>query len=422
MAGVTPVFILNNQLPAFDEKNFTPAEICAAVEKTSGYETIEGAQRIGGLWRMYPRSSEERLILLLQGLAIRHVRVEVKDRNPFVVTTADGEREIEATKLIINNVPLSYSDEDILKTIKKLDVNIRSKLIHERDRDSNGKLTRWKTGRRFLYIDIPAKPLPKQVEMGPFKASIYHKEQKRMDKECGKCLQKGHQAADCPNVIKCHQCYKDGHKAGDPQCHMRPTSEWENDWGSGWDSSTEAGSNQAGQGSVEDGGKAPVERSSRSNSKDKKKDRNLDAVKTACSKPQSNTPKAGIRGRQPQRSRPKESNGQTVLTFRRRDASGSASQKRPKSSDRSPPQPGHEKHQRRDASQARGLESSGDEYSGGWGEVNVWSLRLTSDTDLAMDMDFEFWFLILTCCNDYWFEKTKHNLCESEWIVYGYYH
>ncbi|KAL8591906.1 hypothetical protein ACOMHN_039959 [Nucella lapillus] len=197
-------------------------------------------------------------------------------------------------------------------------------------------------GRRFLYIDIPAKPLPKQVEMGPFKASIYHKEQKRMDKECGKCLQKGHQAADCPNVIKCCQCYKDGHKAGDPQCHMRPTSEWENDWGSGWDSSTEAGSNQAGQGSVEEGGGAPVERSSRSNSKDKKKDRNLDAVKTACSKPQSNTPKAGIRGRQPQRSRPKESNGQTVLTFRRRDASGSASQKRPRSSDRSPPQPGQE--------------------------------------------------------------------------------
>ncbi|KAL8621862.1 hypothetical protein ACOMHN_046066 [Nucella lapillus] len=362
MAGVTPVFILNNQLPAFDEKNFTTAEICVAVEKTSGYETIEGAQR-RILWRIYPRSSEARQILLLQGFAIRHVRVEVKDRNPFVVTTADGEREIEATKLIINNVPLSYSDEDILKTIKKIDVNIRSKLIHERDRDSNGKLTRWKTGRRFLYIDIPAKPLPKQVEMGPFKVSIYHKEQKRMDKECGKCLQKGHQAAGCPIVIKCRQCYKDGHKVGDPQCHMRPTSEWENDWGSGWDSSTEAGSNQAGQGSVEEGGGAPVERSSRSNSKDKKKDRNLDAVITACSKPQSYTPKAGIRGRQPQRSRPKESNGQTVLTFRRRDASGSASQKRPRSSDRSPPQPGQEKQQRRDASQARGLESSGDEYS-----------------------------------------------------------
>ncbi|KAL8616295.1 hypothetical protein ACOMHN_056238 [Nucella lapillus] len=37
--------------------------------------------------------------------------------------------------------------------------------------------------------------------------------------------------------------------------------------------------------------------------------------------------------------------------------------KRPRSSDRSPRQPGQEKHQRRDTSQARGLESSGDEYS-----------------------------------------------------------
>ncbi|KAL8591754.1 hypothetical protein ACOMHN_032296 [Nucella lapillus] len=43
----------------------------------------------------------------------------------------------------------------------------------------------------------------------------------------------------------------------------------------------QAGSNQAGQGSVEEGGGAPVERSSRSNSKDEKKDRNLDAVKNS---------------------------------------------------------------------------------------------------------------------------------------------
>ena len=37
MAGVIPVFILNNQLPAFEEKAFTTAEICSAVGKNQWF-------------------------------------------------------------------------------------------------------------------------------------------------------------------------------------------------------------------------------------------------------------------------------------------------------------------------------------------------------------------------------------------------
>ena len=90
------------------------------------------------------------------------------------------------------------------------------------------KLTRWKTGRRFLYIGVPSEPLPKIVEIGPFKASFYHKEQKTEERqskaECRKCLQKGHRAAACVNPIKCRQCFKDGHKAGDADCAMTPAA------------------------------------------------------------------------------------------------------------------------------------------------------------------------------------------------------
>ena len=50
--------------------------------------------------------------------------------------------------------------------------------MDERDRDDNGKLTRWKTGCRFLYMEVPVQPSTKTVMTGIFKASLYHKEQK----------------------------------------------------------------------------------------------------------------------------------------------------------------------------------------------------------------------------------------------------
>ncbi|KAL8587986.1 hypothetical protein ACOMHN_064669 [Nucella lapillus] len=127
---------------------------------------------------------------------------------------------------------------------------------------------------------------------------------------------------------------------------MRPTSEWENDWGSGWDSSTEAAPTRQGKAQWKRG-EEPL----------------LNEAAEATAKTRKRTGTWMLSKQHAANHRPKESNGQTVLPFRRRDASGSASQKRPRSSDRSPPQPGQEKHQRRDASQARGLESSGDEYS-----------------------------------------------------------
>jgi hypothetical protein len=221
-----PVFILNNQLPAFDSKYFSTAEICYAAEKTCGFDTIEGAQRIGGLWRIYPCNDSARQTLLIQGFSVRGVRVDVKDKNPFLVSSPDGaQREIPATKLIINNVPLSFSDEEILRAIKGLkDVSVRSKIIAERDRDENGKLTRWKTGRRFLYISVPATPLPSSLPVGPFKASLFYKEQstatRQAHAECRKCLEKGHRASECTKNIKCRQCYHEGHKAGAPECQL----------------------------------------------------------------------------------------------------------------------------------------------------------------------------------------------------------
>ena len=64
-ALVQPVFLLNKTLPAVEEKDYSVAEICAAAERTAGFETVESAQRIGGLWRLYAKDNEARIKLLV---------------------------------------------------------------------------------------------------------------------------------------------------------------------------------------------------------------------------------------------------------------------------------------------------------------------------------------------------------------------
>ena len=132
--GVLPVYVRNNSLPAFEQKEFSTSEICLAAEKISGFGSVIGAQRIYGLWRIYPNTTEARQKILVQGLVLRGVRV--RDKNPFIISSSltEGRMEIPTTKLIINNVPISFSDQELLKVIENLPgCEVRSKLFKERD-------------------------------------------------------------------------------------------------------------------------------------------------------------------------------------------------------------------------------------------------------------------------------------------------
>ena len=94
-ALVQPVFLLNKTLPAVEEKDYSVAEICAAAERTAGFETVEGAQRIRGLWRLYVKDNEARITLLVSGIILRGHYVKPHEKNPFIVRDANGEdREI----------------------------------------------------------------------------------------------------------------------------------------------------------------------------------------------------------------------------------------------------------------------------------------------------------------------------------------
>ena len=67
-------------------------------------ENIEGAQRIGGLWRVYLKDETARVKLLCQGITLRGQQVELKREKPlpywYVIL-----RTYETTRLFIINVP-----------------------------------------------------------------------------------------------------------------------------------------------------------------------------------------------------------------------------------------------------------------------------------------------------------------------------
>ena len=120
-ALVQPVFLLNKSLPAVEEKDYSVAEIFALAERTAGFETVEGAQRTGGPWRLYAKDNEARIKLLLSGSILRGHYVQPHEKKTFIVRDANGEdREIATTKLFVGNIPLSFSKEDISKAVKKL--------------------------------------------------------------------------------------------------------------------------------------------------------------------------------------------------------------------------------------------------------------------------------------------------------------
>ena len=221
---VPPVFLVSKTLPAAEEKEYSVIELCTAAEKVTGYGTVIGSQRIGSLWRVYCKDINTRTELLTRGLVLRGVHCQPKDKNPFVVLSDNGqEREVPATRVTVGNIPLSYSNDEIRLALEQLpDIKTRSRLIDERARDENGKLSHFKTGRRFIYIDVPKTPLPKTLQIGIFMATVFHKEQKVV--KCSNCLGQGHHSSICTAPVKCRQCLADGHKAGDAACSLTPPS------------------------------------------------------------------------------------------------------------------------------------------------------------------------------------------------------
>ena len=185
-----PLFVKLRDLPRREEY-YTTREMCIACESVAGFESMEGAQLLGGVWRLYPATEETRNTLLLSGITINDFHVDLHDINPFNIY-ANG-TEIRTTRVCLSDIPLSFNNEDLEQMLKKLGCTLRSDMKYECDRDEHKRLTRWKNGRWFVYIEVPAKPLPKQWKIGKWTCKIYHREQPREQRQQLKCFQCGEQ-------------------------------------------------------------------------------------------------------------------------------------------------------------------------------------------------------------------------------------
>ena len=206
--------------PVFARVHDTPEgtgvlEMCMAAENVSGRDTVAGAQRIRGLWRVYPKTSEARTTLLINGVELAGRALNLCDKNPFAYPEMSNNKP--TTRLYIQDVPISVADDDIVTAIEKLGVKLLSPLKMERARNKDGKLTRFLTGRRFGLIELPAKPLEREVQLGLFRMTLFYKEMKQQQK-CGNCLQTGHMAKFCTNATVCRACKQSGHKANEGLC------------------------------------------------------------------------------------------------------------------------------------------------------------------------------------------------------------
>ena len=180
------LFVTARSLPYFDSPPDT-IEMCAAAKAVTGRKTTRGAQRIKGLLRLYPRQSQFRAKLLMEGMAMKGMKIQLLDKKKqknFLIEGSQEERP--ATKVIIGNILLSCDNNEIEIALKKLGVETRSKIRNELARNKEGALTQWETGRRFVFITTPTTPLPPTLRVGIFTGEVYHKEQKKDGSEMQK--------------------------------------------------------------------------------------------------------------------------------------------------------------------------------------------------------------------------------------------
>ena len=221
VSSVNPVFIKSRDIPDSFENRPSVIDICLAAEKTSGQGSVIGAQCIRGLWRIYPATKEGRTDLLIKGMHLRGVNIQVANANPFILRDDTGE-EKPSTKLWVEDLPISVAETEVEFALKKLGCELRSSIRMEKARDKDNKLTRFITGRRFVFITVPSSPLDKEIKINNFPSKLYHKEQKQNKKTviCSRCLEPGHHVSKCEGDVVCRQCGKSGHKKGDRQCTL----------------------------------------------------------------------------------------------------------------------------------------------------------------------------------------------------------
>ena len=133
-------------------------EISQSMKDITGEKAV-CVMKSEGVWRLTTQTKAERAQILLRGLTIRGHTITVLSTNPRLV---NGEQTI---RLNIGNVPYEVNDSDVMTALELLGLKFGSQLKYEFYRDEDKNPTDIKTGRRFISIAPPLKPLPDMVKV-----------------------------------------------------------------------------------------------------------------------------------------------------------------------------------------------------------------------------------------------------------------
>ncbi len=218
--GVTPLFVKHKELGLHENEQLTVFQFCKELFKNGvTQDSLEGAQRIRGLWRVYFTTTQSRDQVYANDFVFRGKTVQTYQENPFL-DNRDNKDHRQTTKVSIQQLPLSVSNNVVENMLKNLGCKYDGNIQFECERDEHGKLTMIKNGNRFVFADkkIEENPLPRFTYCGNWRIRIYHKGQTYEPKKCFKCLRTGHLGYNCPNERVCRSCEQEGHKEGDETC------------------------------------------------------------------------------------------------------------------------------------------------------------------------------------------------------------
>ena len=134
---IEPICFMNGDVDQND-KYLTVCEICYAIRDVVGRESyIDGAQRTGGLWRVYLKDPIARAQILVTGNSLRDTQVTLYDKNPYL---HPGKEAVETTRLCVRNIPLSSDNDVITDYLKNMGVEMLGNLKCARARTPEGKL------------------------------------------------------------------------------------------------------------------------------------------------------------------------------------------------------------------------------------------------------------------------------------------
>ena len=119
-------------------------------------------------------------------------RTSLYDQNPYIshqdISSGHNGRiqGYQANdKITEKHLPLSVGNEEIRIMLEENGVQLVSSIMYSQIRDSDGHLTRFKSGDHFLYVKPLNAPLPRKEKIGNFPCFIIHNGQ---DINCIYCL------------------------------------------------------------------------------------------------------------------------------------------------------------------------------------------------------------------------------------------